>query len=134
MYILEVTFFLNNKRHRHGIEIDSKGICSEWFMIEEELLKDSTSKIITKEEVLSFLKDADFCIAGISVIENKNDEDELLRQFIEFMMKKGESIERNKMDTYMHHFKYDKQYNIVNEEKFPIRTARQLWEQKAQRG
>lgn len=27
----EISFFLDNKRHRYGIEVDSKGICSEWL-------------------------------------------------------------------------------------------------------
>ncbi|MGI6705884.1 MAG: AAA family ATPase [Clostridia bacterium] len=197
----EISFFLNGKRHRYGIEIDRMGICSEWLyfvptrieacyfererneivrtgiyfedkkalnyikpdatrpflftlaqdsikefawakeiinylkfyirpsnipemffrsMIEEELLNDSDSKILSKEEVLLFLRDADISIADISVIEEKNDEDELLRQFIEFMRQKGKSIEPNELETYMHHSKYDEQYNVVGEEKFPI--------------
>jgi len=89
-------------------------------MIEEEILKDSDNKIVTKEEVLSFLKDADICIADISIIKKKNVEDELLRQFIEFMKQKGESIESDELETYMHHLKYDEQYNIAGDEKFPL--------------
>ncbi|HOM03105.1 MAG TPA: ATP-binding protein [Acetivibrio sp.] len=200
----EISFFLNGKRHRYGIEIDNKGIYSEWLyfvpkrqeacyferkrneivrtgtyfedkkaldyikpdvarpflftlaqdsikefdwakeivnylkfyirpsnlpemffksMIEEEILKGSESKILSKEEVLSFLKDADIGIAGISVIKKKTDEDEFLRQFIEFIKQKGQSVEAaesNELETYMHHFKYDEQYNIVGEERFPL--------------
>ncbi|HEY8422183.1 MAG TPA: ATP-binding protein [Thermoclostridium sp.] len=197
----EISFFLNGKRHRYGIEIDSKGICSEWLyfvpkrqeacyferkrneivrtgtyfenkkaldyikpdatrpflftlaqdsikefawakeiinylkfyirpsdfpdiilksMIEEEILEDSDDKIVTKEEVLSFLKDADICIADISVIKKKNDEDDLFSQFMEFMKQKGKSIKPTELETYMHHNKYDEQYNIVDREKFPI--------------
>jgi len=197
----EISFFLNEKRHRYGIEIDNDGIYSEWLyfvpkkqeacyfvrerneivrtgiyfedkkaldyikpdttrpflftlaqdsikefnwakkiiaylkfyirpsnipemvfksMIEEEILKDSDNKIVTKEEVLSFLKDADICIADISIIKKKNVEDELLRQFIEFMKQKGESIESDELETYMHHLKYDEQYNIAGDEKFPL--------------
>lgn len=200
----EISFFLNGKRHRYGIEIDSKGIYSEWLyfvpkrqeacyfererneivrtgtyfedkkaldyirpdaarpflytlaqdsikefswakeiisylilyikpidfpdmifksMIEEEILKGSESKILSKEEVLSFLKDADIGIAGISVIKKKTDEDKFIRQFIELMNQKGESVENvetNDLETFMHHFKYDEQYNVVDEVKFPL--------------
>ena len=197
----EISFFLNGKRHRYGIEIDSKGIYSEWLyfvpkrqeacyferkrneivrtgtyfedrkaldyikpdairpflftlaqdsikefvwakeiinylkfyirpsnlpemffksMIEKELLKDSGSGILTKEEVLSFLKDADICITDISVLKKKTDEDDLFSQFVEFMQQKGASIKSNELETYMHHSKYDEQYNIVDEEKFPL--------------
>ena len=197
----EVSFFLNGKRHRYGIEIDSKGIYSEWLyfvpkrqeacyferkrneivrtgtyfedrkaldyikpdairpflftlaqdsikefvwakeiinylkfyirpsnlpemffksMIEEEILKNSGKGILTKEEVLSFLKDADICITDISVLKKKTDEDDLFSQFVEFMQQKGASIKSNELETYMHHSKYDEQYNIVDEEKFPL--------------
>ena len=197
----ELSFFLNGKRYRYGIEIDSKGIYSEWLyfvpkrqeacyferkrneiirvgtyfedkkaldyikpdatrpflftlaqdsikefdwaknimnylkfyirpsnlpemffksMIEEEILNESDSKILSKEEVISFLRDADICIANISVLKKKVDEDEFLRHFIEFMKQKGKSIEPNKLETYMHHYKYDEKYNIVGEEMFPL--------------
>jgi len=197
----EISFFLNNKRHRYGIEIDSKGISSEWLyfvprrqeacyfererneivrtgmyfedkkaldyirpdttrpflftlaqdsikefvwakeiinylkfyirssnlpemffksMIEEEILKGSDSKILTKEEVFSFLKDADISIKDISVAKKRNDEDDLFCQFIEFMKQKGNSIEPDELETYMHHLKYDEQYNVVGEEIFPL--------------
>ncbi len=197
----EISFFLNGKRYRYGIEIDSKGIYSEWLyfvpkrqeacyferkrneivrtgtyfedrkaldyikpdalrpflftlaqdsikefawakdiinylkfyirpsnlpelffksMIEEEILKDSENGILTKKEVLSFLKDADICITNISILKKKTDEDDLFRQFVEFMQQKGESIKSNELETYMHHSKYDEQYNIVDEEKFPL--------------
>lgn len=198
----EISFFLNGKRHRYGIEIDSNGIYAEWLffvpsrqeacyfirerneivqtgtyfedkkaldyikpdvtrpflytlaqdsikeftwakeiisymkfyirpsnlpenffksMIEEEIFKGSESKILSKEEVLSFLRDADICIADIAVNKkNTDDDEELLRQFIEFMKQKGTNIESNELETYMHHYKYDKQYNIAGKEIFPI--------------
>jgi AAA15 family ATPase/GTPase len=197
----EISFFLNGKRHRYGIELDKNGIYSEWLyfvprrqeacyferkrneivrtgtyfedkkaldyikpdatrpflftlaqdsikefnwaktiihylkfyirpsnlpdmffkgMIEEEIFKDSGNKILSREEVLSFLKDADIGIADISVIKKKADEDEFIRHFIEFMKQKGESIKYDELETYMHHLKYDEQLNIVGEEKFPL--------------
>jgi AAA15 family ATPase/GTPase len=197
----EISFFLNGKRHRYGIEIDSKGICSEWLyfvpkrqeacyferkrneivrigtyfedkkaldyikpdtvrpflftlaqdsikefdwakniinyldsyihlsflperflksMTEKEILEDSDKKIIAKEEILSFLKDADICIEDISVIQKKPDEDDIYRHFIEFMKQKGADIEPDELETYMHHNKYDEKYNKVGIEKFPI--------------
>lgn len=197
----EISFFLNGKRHRYGIEIDNKGICSEWLyfvpkrqeacyferkrneivrtgtyfeekkaldyikpdetrpflytlaqdsikefvwakeiinylkfnirssnlpemffksMLEEELLNDSDSKMLSKEEVLSFLKDADICITDITVNKKKPDEDDFFNQFIEFMKQKGRSIESDELETYMHHSKYDEQHNYAGEVIFPI--------------
>lgn len=197
----EISFFLGEKRHRYGIELDSKGICSEWLyfvpkrqeacyfererneiirtgtyfedkkaldyikpdanrpflytlaqdsikefewakeiikylrfyirssnapeiffknMIEQQILDNTESRIISKEEVVTFLKDADIGIIDISVKEKKNEEDELLNHFIEFMKQKGKNLEGNTLETYMHHLKYDNHRSVVSEEKFTL--------------
>ena len=195
----EITFFLNNKRHRYGIEVDNKGVRTEWlyfvpkrqeacyfererdeivrtgtyfedrkaleyikpdtvrpflytlaqdsvrefawakdimkyfkfyikssnvpetfFMkIEKKILKNTDNKIFSKAEVVSFLHDADIGVTDVSVKEKKLD-DGILSEFIEFMKQKGKSVESDKLETFMHHFKYDNQNNIVGEEKFPL--------------
>lgn len=197
----EISFFLNNKRHRYGIEVDNKGICSEWLyfvpkrqeacyfvrkrneivrtgtyfedkkaldyikpdpmrpflftlaqdsvrefdwakniinylkfnirlnnipemifksLIEKQILNNTDKKIFSKDEVVSFIKDADIGVTDVSVKEKEIEDDELLSHFIEFMKQKGKSLERDELETYMHHLKYDNQNKIVGEEKFPL--------------
>lgn len=197
----EVSFFLGNKRHRYGIEVDSNGIRSEWLyfvpkrheacffererneivrtgiyfeskkaldyikpdatrpflftlaqdsvrefkwakaiisylkfyiktidmpemffknMLEEEILNKDNNSIISKEEVVSIMKDADIGITNISVIEKDTEEDEFINSFVEFMKQKGQRIETNRFETYMHYSKYNDKKEIVGEEKFTL--------------
>ena len=100
--------------------IKSSNVPETFFKkIEKKILKNTDNKIFSKAEVVSFLHDADIGVTDVSVKEKKLD-DGILSEFIEFMKQKGKSVESDKLETFMHHFKYDNQNNIVGEEKFPL--------------
>jgi AAA15 family ATPase/GTPase len=104
--------------------IKSRSLPDAFFkdMLERHIISCSDDKIVTKEEVISFMNDADIGIVDLSIKEKKDEEDEILNSFIEFMRQKGKHIDKNEFDTYFHHTKYDSQHRIAGEEKFSIET------------
>lgn len=205
----EITFLLEGKRYRYGIEVNKGGICSEWLyfvpnrqeacyykrenneitfvgkyfeykkaleyikpdlqrpflytlaqdsikefewaksileylkfyirssnlpesffteMIQLELHKEK--KFIGKEEVIDILKAADIGISDITITTKKNSNDELLKEFVEYMKQKGKEIDteddfEQKLNTLMHHKKFNEKGEPAGVEKFPL-----VWESK----
>ncbi len=92
-------------------------------MMDDEIACKSDSGIISKDEVVSYLRLADSGITDVSVIEKNAEDDELIEQLTEFVKQRGAKIEfeRERWETFFHHAKYDND-KLVGDEKFPLRA------------
>lgn len=62
-------------------------------MMDDEIACKSDSGIISKDEVVSYLRLADSGITDVSVIEKNAEDDELIEQLTEFVKQRGAKIE-----------------------------------------
>lgn len=100
-----------------------------WYnsQIQKELVESKQQEVISKDQLVAFLKAADVGVADISVAKEKRsaEEQNMLRQLASVFNENDQDMEEDKYETFMHHFKYDDNEQVVGQERFNLNMESQ---------